>query len=68
MLRQKIKNWEDRNDNLVLEMKEWQEGYWCRKNCKEWKESKFCEHLVNARTQYFKEKIHNQINFIMEVN
>lgn len=65
MEKEKIRMWENRNDKLAREMDIWRKGYFCRNNCKDWQDYKFCKHLVNANERKFKKEINQQIEIIM---
>lgn len=53
--------WEKSNKRLLRDMDEWERGYKHRKPCKEFLERGFCEHLVKARTQKFRDRILGQL-------
>lgn len=60
------KKLKEQEDKLEKTMDQWRTKYTCRNKCKDWKENKFCTHLVNAREKYFRKEINLFLNNITE--
>ena len=67
MKKEKINSWKQQNEKLLEDMDNWRNQYKCRNNCNVWQQNKFCNHLVNSREKYFKDRIDKQLDSIKEV-
>jgi len=59
-------NWKKNNKKLLNDMDKWRKDYKHRNPCKDFLKFGFCEHLIKARAQKFRERISKQMESLIE--